>query len=214
MVASRTVRPESRGLICRSGKEWRQPSVGIFDQLRQDFRFAYRRHEVGVAEPAGHDMKVDVICDACPRGLSLVDADIDALGSHCVAKDGDGLPGDRHKVGRDGDGQISDGRNVVVWDHHEMSRIVRIGVEDDVDRFGAEQNSVVFVPLLLGLYAEDASRVSFGLSNVLHPPGGPHVLQLMVLIDFAVGIQSRSTLLGQIHTSCPCCARSWRRHMA
>jgi len=51
-------------------------------------------HKVGVADPAGHGVKVEMAGDSCAGGLAEVDTEIEALGVVELVEDGFGALGE------------------------------------------------------------------------------------------------------------------------
>ena len=47
--------------------------------FRVDACFADGGHEVGVAYPAGHDVQVNVVCDACSGGVAQIHAEVETV---------------------------------------------------------------------------------------------------------------------------------------
>ena len=62
----------------------REPSAqlreGVLERLRQHARVAGDRHEVVVGRPARDDVQVDVVGEAGAGDLTLVDAEVEAVG--------------------------------------------------------------------------------------------------------------------------------------
>src|SRR5579863_3829861 len=51
-----------------------------FEILWENAGFGYGGHEIGVADPAGHRMHMQVAGDPCPRGLAEIQAEVEAVG--------------------------------------------------------------------------------------------------------------------------------------
>lgn len=61
-------------------KQRSQPGVRRLDQLRKHFGISDGCHVVGIAGPAWYNVLVDMIRDARPRGPSLIDPNVKAVG--------------------------------------------------------------------------------------------------------------------------------------
>ena len=102
--------------------------------LRQHARLADHGHEVGVADPARHEVHVQVVLDAAAGRLPKIEPDVDPARLVRLAQrrfrslrqHGDLVQFLERQAGERGD--------VAAWNHHQVSVVVGIAVEDHVGR--------------------------------------------------------------------------------
>ena len=125
-------------------------AVGFGELFGEDAGFSDDRQEVGIADPAGEQVHVDVFGNTGSGCLAQVHPDIDALWAidfaDVTVRGSD--EGEEFVGGRVVD--ALEGVGVVERDHHEMSGGVGVAVEDYVVQFTAVDDEGFLVIARLG----------------------------------------------------------------
>src|SRR5439155_301310 len=146
---------------------------GLTQRLVDDLHVVDHGHEVGVAVPPRHDVKVNVVGNPGPGRASDVHARVEAIGSHRLVEDADGAAHGAHEFCGLGVVKILEARFVRDRRHHGVAGVIRKFVQHHDRPLGPPHHQPrVGVVGMLDHAAEQASG-SLLAGDVLHPPGRP-----------------------------------------
>lgn len=111
-----------------------------YEILRQHARFRGDRYEIGVADPAGQRMQVEVSRNAGAGRFAEVEAEVEAVGMVERGEGTFGASSEVHHFSGGWSGQSRERCLVFVGHHHDVSGGVGIAVEADVVVLGAEHD--------------------------------------------------------------------------
>ena len=143
--------------------------------LGNDFRIGEHRHEVRVAIPSWHDMKMDMLVDSGAGRPANICADVETI------RVGDFLERlhhalyERHDFSQFIFGKIDNRGDMAVGDDQQVSAVIREEIHDDKATLGAGNNQMLIILVVLRGIAQDA----FGSRmlrlrkclDILGPPG-------------------------------------------
>src|SRR5437879_13928392 len=87
----------SRAAALRGGERPLELFRGLTQRLVDDLHVVDHGHEVGVAVPPRHDVKVNVVGNPGPGRASDVHARVETVGSHRLVEDADGAAHGAHE---------------------------------------------------------------------------------------------------------------------
>jgi len=134
------------------------------------------RHEIRIAVPARHDVKVDVVGDAGARRAAGVGADVEALWPQRFAQDRDRPLRGAHERGGLGVVEVVELGPVRDRGDHDVAGVVGKLVQHHDRALGPPHDELgIRVVGVLDHAAEEAARLRLG-GDVLHAPGRPQSL--------------------------------------
>jgi hypothetical protein len=131
--------------------------MDVLERLRQDTGRPDHRDEVRVATPSGDGVQVDVVGDARTTGTPQVHAEVDTLALQPFAQHTDGPATEVPHLACDGVVEPDQVLGVLVGHHHQVPRVVGVGVEDDEAVLPAVQDQRLAVVVAGG---QDAERTA------------------------------------------------------
>jgi hypothetical protein len=172
-----------------SGDQWREAELigvvieGIVQSVEgdgDDADVALDGHEIGVAVPAGDDVGVDVVWQACACAAADVEPDVEALGFDDGFEEFGGVGHELGEVLEVLLGEVFELAFVDGGGEEEVPAGIGESVEQDEGGFSSPED--VILPIsgrVLPVIAKEASGFGFGLIeglDVFEAPGGPNVL--------------------------------------
>lgn len=181
---------------------WRDLGAGGFEEvvegvegLGDDVDVGDDGHEVGVADPAGDDVPVEVAGETGTGDVAEVEADVEAAGVHEAA----------HQLEESLDfvlafeefflGEIGEIGFVLNWCNEEVAVVVGVPIEDGDGRFAPVEDEVFGVVVFGEITTEETAIglfVVLGSGDVIESPGSPELLEE----DLMVGAGLRRRLVG------------------
>ena len=147
-------------------------------------------HEVGVADPAGDDVPVEVAWEAGAGDVAEVEADIEASGIHDVAQKFQETLKFMLAFEEFFLGEISEVGLMGFGGDEDVAVVVGEAVEDGDGGFAAMEDEIFGVVILGEIAAKEAAGgflVVLGRSDVIEPPGSPELLEEDLMVGAAVG---------------------------
>ncbi len=144
-------------------------------RFRQNSRFGHNGHEIGVRDPAGQHMHVDVPGNSRASGLADVHPQIDSIRRIKLPQNAFHSLRQFHHFARGAFGQLLQLVEMREWDNHHVPGGVWKVVEDDVAFFTAvdDQSFAVFQ---FGQFTKNAPILLFCGADVSVTPGSPKVI--------------------------------------
>src|SRR5215210_4621437 len=140
--------------------------------LRQDLRLAENGHEARVAAPAGHDVEVDVLVDACSRRAPEVPAEVESLRRVSRPQRLDAAEPESVDLERGLVGDAAQLALVRIGRDEQVPRGVRELVQEH-ERGLAALDDEALGDVTSGLRTKRAAELLVGLADVLEAPGRP-----------------------------------------
>jgi len=173
---------------CRLGGA--QSLVECLQSFGDDPLVADGGHEIGIADPAGNDVEMEMVIDSGSGGFAKIPADIKSLRFHAFLEQGLGVTTEMPEFEDFLFGEVTHVRDLSVGDRHEMPGRVGIPVHDEKGLFAADHDEVSGVIAGLGGLTKKIRRGGiFGL-KIFYPPRCPERFEVV----FGKGIGHRRKL--------------------
>ena len=131
-------------------------------------------HEIGIADPAGDYVVMDVFGKASTGYFPLVDTHVEAIGCHQLAQGSEGQLRLLHQFGKGGGIQFFERFDMLKRCYHEMPIVVWVAVQHHETMLAAIENMVLGVTVLSRERAKNAPRWWWCLRcDESHAPGRP-----------------------------------------
>src|SRR5579875_1300934 len=154
-----------------------QLPIYIIKMFRYNLDIRNYGHKIGIAVPAWHNMKVDVIGEARARNLPLVDAHVKAVGIHRQAQRFERELNMSGEIGKRGGIEAFKRSDMLIGNYHQVPVIVRVQVQHHEAVFATVENVMLFIAMFRRLRAENAPwRWRRFRSNESHAPRCPQIL--------------------------------------
>jgi hypothetical protein len=121
-----------RADVCSGAEIGAEAVVRCGKFLGEDARLGHDGDKVGVTNPAGNDVHMEVVGDTCARGTAEVEAEVEAVGAVLAAEGGFALLGKFHELAKFFAIGVAEKGDVPVRDDQKMTRRVWKEVEDNV----------------------------------------------------------------------------------
>ena len=154
------------------------------ETLRQHARVADRRHEVGVAVPARHEMDVEMIHDAGAGRSAEIDPDVDSLRRIGLGERHLRVPRQPHQLRPLVARRRGERRHVAVRHNHQVTVVVRKQIEDDVRDTAANEDQLIAAGFVAA--TEDAAGIA-AAARAVHVREAPRRPQAFHVRDSGLG---------------------------
>ena len=142
--------------------------------LRVNFDVGQNRHVIGVADPPGDNVHVNVFVESRAASLAQVSADVESFRRFDSLEYFHTFAGQVVEFGIFFFIHLGDARQVAVGGDHQVAGIVWINVHDDEAGVALMQDEIFFI--LIGLW--ENAEYAFArliLFDIFHSPGSPNL---------------------------------------
>ena len=165
--------------------QFRQGCPHVFGN---DFGIGKHRHEVRIAVPARHDVKMDVVVDSRTAGTPEVCTEVETFGAHCCIQRLNGFARRSHDVQQLLIGQLIEARHLTVRHNHHVAAVVRIAIHDDKAMLAAPDDKLFVIVICLQRLKKDTLLrfLPWGVSErfyVRRPPRRPHAFHVRSVLS-------------------------------
>src|SRR5688572_6784381 len=135
----------------RWSKSFDHPAIRNIQLFRQDAGLSRDAHEVGIADPARHDMKVKMFANAGARAVSEVHPDVKTLRAVERGQSTHATLRELHHFSELCGRRFIETIRVNKWRHHEVTRRIRKQIQDDKVQVAAinDQAARILGPIVI-----------------------------------------------------------------
>ena len=149
---------------------------GNTEGLRQDSAFPNNRHEIGISNPPGNNMKVEVVFNTCPSAFAKVHSQVKPV-RPVVMVDGElALPHEIHHLPNLISRAVRKISQVLIRAYQQMSCRIRKYVENNEIVFASKENEFFFVMLSGFANTKHTLLRASDIGEVLISPRTPQVI--------------------------------------